>query len=129
LQYNRNNGFAYEIEFNEYFRSVELLDAVPETIKAYFPKFMPNINEGNWSKKYVIDRSFLVNDSSCSVKLPTTVTEQGYMTISRYPNEAPDFTYKIVELSDGTHKIPIGTQFMAEFLHGDIMTGHFTGKV
>lgn len=119
----------YNIDSYEYFRNVAKIPAVPSTIKAYIPKYMPYVTEGNWSKPYPISLGAQKNASECKVKLPSTVTEQGYITLSHYANENPDFTSKAVLDSSGNLVVLAGNTFMAEVLYNDPTDIKFTGKV
>ena len=138
----------YNIDNYEYFVSVEPITirhilanqeiVTPSTIKGYVQKYMPNVKKGNWTSKRSINSSMLVNASDCSINLPKTVTEQGYITIPKYSNETPDLRNKamLVDiLNKGTrneikiYNIPAGTKFMAEVVNGDPTTIKYTGKV
>lgn len=120
---------SYTVDQEEYFVNVESIDESPSVIKAYFNKLMPNIKKGSWVSKIPINKSVLINDSSCSVDIPTVVEEQGYLTISHYPNEYPNFRRKAIEVSDNVWIVPSGNKFLAEIMHGDVNNIHFTGKV
>lgn len=119
----------YNIDNYEYFRNVEMIVPKPATIKSYIPKYMPYVTEGNWKSPCPISLGTQLNASGCRVSIPSTVTEQGYVTLSHYSNEQPDFSSKAVEVSPGVWRVLPGNTFMAEVLYNDATDIKFTGKV
>ncbi len=123
------NVNGYNVDNYEYFENVEPIIPFPTEIKAYIPKYMPNVTKGLWKKPYPISiNSLQANASDCKVSLPTTVMEQGYITIGHYPNERPNFTDKAT-LVNGKLTIKKGNQFIAEVLYSDASEIKFIGKV
>ncbi len=126
---NTNNVTDYNNDNFEYFRNVERIKPVPETIKSYIPKYMPKVMEGDWQAKYPITiESLQANAPECRVQLPKVLLTQGYVTLSHYPNEHPDYTEKAEEI-EGKLMIEIGNQFIAEVLYSDASEIKFIGKV
>lgn len=117
----------YKVEDGEYFINIENIDPRPDKIRAYLPKYMPNISRGIWKQKYPINMSMVVNDKLCYPKRLSTVTTQGYYTIYPYPNEQPDYQEKAVYMSGGW-KVPKGHKFLAEVLFDDLTTMHYTNR-
>lgn len=124
----QQNTSNYTIDEYEYFSNVEDIDPIPSTIRAYFPKFMPQVTPGTWRKPMPINSGLLVNARECSVVLPTTVTEQGYYTLEHYSNERPNFTSKAT-LKGGRFVVLKGNTFMAEVLYNDPTDIKFVGKI
>jgi hypothetical protein len=120
---------SYNIEDYEYFRNVEMIVPQPETIRAYIPKYMPYIKEGTWQSNSLISLGTQMNAKDCKVSLPKTVTEQGFLTLTHYSNEHPDFTEKATEIAPGVLRVLPGSTFIAEILNNDPMSIKFTGKV
>jgi len=126
---NTTNVTDYNNDNFEYFKNVERIKPVPEEIKAYIPKYMPQINGGLWQEKIPITvESMEANASDCRVSMPKQVMTQGYITIGHYPNEHPDFTEK-AEMIEGVFQIEKGNQFIAEILYSDASEIKFIGKV
>ena len=117
----------YEIDGYEYGINVELIKPVPESIKLYIPKYMPNVSKGKWEEPISIDVNGLeVNESK--VQLPTMTTEQGYITVGHFPNEHPDYTEKAVKVGSVLRVKPENS-FMVRVLYGDPNEIYFIGRV
>lgn len=124
---------AYELsDSGEYFLNVEDIDETPETIKAYIPKLMPNINIGEDAVdnlKITANPSIFVNATDCAVcGVSSILTAQNYITLKPYGNQYPNFRAK-AELQDGKYVVKKHNKFVLEVLHGDIGNMYFTGKV
>lgn len=118
----------YKIDAYEYFNNVEIIPALPTTIKSYIPKYMPQVSGGDWQAPYPVSTGPIMNAPECSFRFPQIVTEQGYVTLEHYPNEQPDFTPKAVLLGGRLVVLPWNT-FMAEVIYEDPTDIKFTGKV
>lgn len=118
----------YKIDGYEYFINVEKIPVKPKTIKAYIPKYMPKVVQGNWKKPCPITVGTILNAPECSVTPPNTVMEQGYITLGHYENEHPDFSSKATKVNGALVVMP-GNKFMAEVLYNDPTDIKFTGKV
>ena len=117
---------SYKVSNYEYCTNVEdITNPRISTMKVAIPKYMTNMEPGNWTKKVPIRESMFVNADDCKPKPIGTITEQGYYTISKYPNETLDFSSKI----NNRGVIPAGTQFLSEVLFEDIESIKLTGKV
>lgn len=117
----------YEVSNYEYCRNVEkIYTRYPTSIKAYIPKYMPKIREGNWRQKVSINSNLFVNASDCALNIPNIVTTQGYITVSAYSNETPNFSSKY---NEELEYIPIGNRFLLEIMYEDPETVKLTGKV
>lgn len=118
---------SYEISNYEYCKNVSKITTPhPKSIKAYIPKYMPNITGGDWKQKVSIGGSLFVNAPDCAVNIPNIIMEQGYYTVPTYSNETLDFSSKFDE---DKKCIPIGTTFLLETLYNDPETVRLTGKV
>ncbi|MCM1219763.1 MAG: hypothetical protein NC548_35220 [Lachnospiraceae bacterium] len=131
---NTNSGMRqtnvnqYKNDQYEYFNNVEMIDPKPKTIKAYLPKYMPMVTPSPETVKIPIDVGNSVNAPDCRVVPPTIVVEQGYLTLSHYDNEEPNFISKAVFIDGAFKVLPMNT-FMAEVLYEDPMDIKFIGKV
>lgn len=117
----------YKVSNYEYCRNVEKIPTrSPNVIKAYIPKYMPNIREGNWKQRISINSNLFINASDCALNIPNIVTTQGYCTVRSYPNEKLDFSSKYDEELEYIH---IGNRFLVEVMYEDPETVKLTGKV
>lgn len=116
-----------KVEDGEYFINIEDIDPRPSMIRAYLPKYMPNISMGIWRSSYPIRTGMIKNAKACKPSVPNTVTTQGYYTIRPYPNEQPDYQEKAIPM-DGGWKVPRGHKFLAEVLFDDLSTIHYTNR-
>lgn len=123
---NMEKLHEYKVEDGEYFINVEDIDPRPDHIKAYLPKYMPNIKQGTWVSKYPINMRMVVNARDCYPRKLSTVKTQGYYTVYPYPNEQPDYQEKAVNV--GGWKVLKGHKFLAEVLFDDITTIHYTNR-
>ena len=118
---------SYEVSNYEYCKNVNKIPTPhPTSIRAYIPKYMPNISGGNWQQKVAIGGNLFINAPECAVSIPNTVMEQGYYTVNSYPNETLDFTSKYDE---ELGYIPEGNSFLLEIMYEDPETIKLTGKV
>lgn len=124
----QTNVNQYKNDQYEYFNNVEIIDPKPTTIKAHIPKYMPMVIPSPNTTKMPIDIGNSVNAPDCKVIPPTIVVEQGYLTLSHYDNEEPDFTKKAVLIGEAFKVLPMN-RFMAEVIYEDPMDIKFIGKV
>lgn len=117
----------YNMDGCEYFINVEQISPTPDKIKAYIPKYMPQVVKGKWKTPVPVAIN-LANAPDCSVPIPRIITEQGYYTIGHYPNEQPNFVSKAVTVL-GKLVVQPGNTFMAEVLYNDPTDIKFIGKV
>lgn len=122
---------AYQVNTGEYFMNVEDMEETPETIKAYIPKLMPNIELGegaNENIKLTANPSIFVNDPECKVMgLTPVLTGQNFITLHHYANEYPNFRSKAV-FEGGRYIVKKHNKFTLEVQHNDIDSMYFTGK-
>lgn len=122
---------AYQLSTGEYFLNVEDIPETPETIKAYIPKLMPNIElgeEANTNIKWTANPSIFINDPECKVTgLTSVLTGQNFITVGHYANEYPNFRSKAV-FKDGEYIVEKHNKFALEVQHDDTDSMYFTGK-
>lgn len=122
---------SYELNAGEYFINVEDIPETPETIKAYIPKLMPNIELGDGpvtNIKWICNPSIFINASECKVKgIKPVISGQNFVTLHHYANEFPNFRSK-AELVDGEYIVRKHNTFTLEVQHDDIDNMYFTGK-
>ena len=115
----------YKVSNYEYCKNVEpIVGPGISKMKVEIPKYMTNMETGNWERTVSIKETMFVNAGDCRLRSLNTVREQGYYTIEKFPNETLDFTTK---MKNGI--IPVGTRFLAEVLFEDMNLIRLTGKV
>lgn len=122
---------SYELNTGEYFLNVEDIPETPETIRAYIPKLMPNIEMGEGPAtniKWVCNPSIFINSSECKVNgIKPVISGQNFVTLHHYANEYPNFRSK-AEFVDGEYIVRKHNTFTLEVQHDDIDSMYFTGK-
>ena len=124
-------GNSYSIDTGELFYNVEDIPEEPETIKAYIPKLMVNIDLGEGpvtNIKWTCSPSMFVNSPECRVNgVKSVVSGQNFITLHHHNNEHPNFHDK-AELVDGKYVVRKHNKFSLEIHNDDIDNMHFTGK-
>ena len=121
---------SYEISNYEYGISLEDIKGTTTNMaKVVIPKYMTNMKTGLKQSKEIINKNLFVNASDCKIKVPTTIKTQGYITVSKYPNELLDFSNKVILDEKGNPYIPKDSTFIIEVLYEDVANMHLTGKV
>lgn len=120
----------YKISNYEMCQNVtEITDIDITEMKCVIPKYMSNMLTGPRQTKTWLNQGMFANAPDCKVSIPSTITQQGYITVPKYENEVLDFTSKCLKDDDENLYIPRNTNFMVEVLYEDLMSIRLTGKV
>lgn len=127
-----NSIDQHKLDSSEYFINVEDIPETPETIKAYIPKMMPDIELGEGpieNIKLTTNPSIFVNAPECKVSgLKPVLTGQNFITIGHRSNDYPNFRSK-AEYVNGQYIVRKHNKFLLGMQHHDIGSMYFTGSI